>query len=108
MFLPLQESAPVVEPSSASGVLSLLWLIIALPALGALVLLVLGGRRTAGFAHLLGCATVIASFVVSLVAFVTLLGRGEGDRQVGQVLYTWVQAGSFSADFGLLYDPLSA
>jgi NADH-quinone oxidoreductase subunit L len=108
MFLPLQESAPVVEPSSASGVLSLLWLIIALPALGALVLLVLGGRRTAGFAHLLGCATVIASFVVSLVAFVTLLGRGEGERQVGQVLYTWVQAGSFSADFGLLYDPLSA
>ena len=108
MFVPLQESAPVVEPSATSGVLSLLWLIIALPALGALVILVLGNTRTARFAHLLGCATVIGSFVLSVLAFFALLGRGEEERQVGQTLYTWVEAGGFTADFGLLYDPLSA
>jgi NADH-quinone oxidoreductase subunit L len=108
MFLPVTESAPVVDPSGTSGVLSLLWLIVALPAAGATVILLLGNRRTAGFAHLLGCATVVCSFVLSLVCFITLLGRGEEDRQVGQTLWTWVQAGSFRADMALLYDPLSA
>jgi NADH-quinone oxidoreductase subunit L len=108
MFAPLRESVPVVDPTATSGALSLLWLVVALPLLGAAVILLLGGRRTAGWAHLLGCATVIGSFVLSLLAFVALLGRPEGDRQVGQTLFTWVRAGSFSADFGFLYDPLSA
>src|SRR3954464_8320374 len=108
MSFPLQESAPVVDPSTTSGVLSLLWVIIALPALGAVVILLLGNARTSRFAHLLGCATVLGSFVLSVLAFVALLGRDEGDRQVGQTLYTWVEAGSFKASFGLLYDPLSA
>src|SRR3954464_3858745 len=108
MSFPLQESAPVVDPSTTSGVLSLLWVIIALPALGAVVILLLGNARTSRFAHLLGCATVLGSFVLSVLAFVALLGRDEADRQVGQTLYTWVEAGSFKASFGLLYDPLSA
>ena len=46
--------------------------------------------------------------MISLVAFFTLLGRGSEDRQIGQTLYTWVDAGSFRVDMGLLYDPLSA
>jgi NADH-quinone oxidoreductase subunit L len=108
MSFPLQASAPVVDPSATSGVLSLLWVIIALPALGAAVILLLGNTRTSRFAHLLGCATVLASFVISLLAFFALLGRDSGDRQVGQTVYTWVQAGTFRATFGLLYDPLSA
>jgi NADH-quinone oxidoreductase subunit L len=108
MSFPLQASAPVVDPSATSGVLSLLWVIIALPALGAAVILLLGNTRTSRFAHLLGCATVLASFVISLLAFIALLGRDAGDRQVGQTVYTWVQAGTFRATFGLLYDPLSA
>ena len=98
----------MVDPSPTSGVLSLLWVIIALPALGAAAILLLGNRRTSGWAHLLGCATVIGSFAISVAAFVSLLGRGAEDRQVGQTLYTWVDAGSFKVDMGLLYDPLSA
>ena len=108
MSFPLHEAVPVVDPSPASGVFSLLWVIIALPALGAAVILLLGNRRTAAWAHLLGCATVIGSFLISVAAFVSLLGRGAEDRQVGQTLYTWVDAGSFKVDMGLLYDPLSA
>jgi len=108
MFVTLQEAAPVVEPSTAHGALSLLWVIIALPAAGAAVVLLLGGRRTARWAHLLGCATVLGSFLLSLIAFITILGRPEDDRQVGQTLFTWVQVGSFRADVGFLYDPLSA
>ena len=101
-------TVPVIDPSAADGVLSLLWLIIALPALGATVILVAGGARSRGWAHLLGCATVIGSFVISLLAFFALLGRDAGDRSVSQFLYTWVDAGGFTADMALLYDPLSA
>src|SRR3954452_21505036 len=108
MLVPLAETAPTVDPSTAGGVFSLLWVIIALPALGAAVLLLLGNDRTRGWAHLLGCATVLASFVISLVAFVALLGRADGDREIGQKVYDWVDAGSFHVDFSLLYDPLSA
>src|SRR3954447_18512909 len=108
MLVPLRESVPVVDPSAATGVFSLLWVIIALPALGAAVILVLGNRRTARWAHLLGCATILASFVLSVAVFVALLGRSESDRQVAQKLYDWVDAGTFHVDFGLLYDPLSA
>src|SRR3954453_15527459 len=100
MLVPLRESVPVVDPSSASGVFSLLWVIIALPALGAAVILLLGNRRTSGWAHLLGVATVALSFLVSLVGFFALLGRPEDDRQVGQVLWRWVDAGSFHVDMG--------
>jgi NADH-quinone oxidoreductase subunit L len=108
MLVPLRETVPVVDPSAASGVFSLLWVIIALPALGAAVILVLGNRRTARWAHLLGCATIMASFVLSVAVFVALLGRPDDDRQIGQKLYDWVDAGSFHASFGLLYDQLSA
>ncbi len=108
VLTPLAEgAAPVIHPVPAEGVFSLLWLIIALPALGAAVLL-LGGRRTDRWGHLLGVATVAGSFVLSLVAFITLLGRGEEDRSIVQQLYTWIEAGSFRVEAALLYDPLSA
>ena len=108
MFVPATGSVPVVAPTTASGVFSLLWVVIALPALGATVILLLGNARTSRFAHLLGCATVVGSFLLSLLAFVTLLGRSQGQRQVVQTVYTWVEGGGFKVDFGLLYDPLSA
>ncbi|MGH3445593.1 MAG: NADH-quinone oxidoreductase subunit L, partial [Nocardioidaceae bacterium] len=97
-----------MNPVAASGVFSVLWVIIALPALGALVLLVLGGRRTERWAHWFGVGTVAASFVLSVICFIALLGRDSGDRSISQHLYTWVQAGSFHVQAGLLFDPLSA
>ncbi len=99
---------PVVDPAAADGVFSLLWLIIALPALGAAILLLAGDRRSKAWAHLLGCATVLASFGIGLVAFFGLLGRDEADRSVGQHLFTWFEVGSWTVNFDLLLDPLSA
>ena len=102
---------PVVDPSAADGAFSLLWLVVALPALGAVVLLV-GGPLTRGridkWGHLLGAALPVGSFLVSLLLFVQLLGRADDDRQVSQHLFTWFEAGSLKVDFDLLYDPLSA
>jgi NADH-quinone oxidoreductase subunit L len=102
---------PVVDPGAADGVFSLLWLVIALPLLGALVLLV-GGPLTKGaldkWGHLLGAALPIGSFLISLAMFFSLLGRDETERQVGQQLFTWFQVGSLDVGMDLLYDPLSA
>ena len=50
-----------VEVLPADGLLAASWLLIALPLAGAAVLL-LGGRRTDRWGHLLGTATVVAAF----------------------------------------------
>ncbi|WP_182379106.1 NADH-quinone oxidoreductase subunit L [Nocardioides sp. WS12] len=99
---------PVVAPSEADGIFSLLWLIIALPLFGATVLLLLGNRRTKAYGHWIGLATITGSFVLSLVMFLQLLGRDEGDRQVARHLWTWIEAGHLDVGLDLLYDPLSS
>jgi NADH-quinone oxidoreductase subunit L len=99
---------PVVAPAEADGVFSLLWLIIALPLLGAAVLLLVGNRRSHAWGHWLGLATITGSFVLSLISFLTLLGREEGERQVAKHLWTWIEAGRLDVGLDLLYDPLSA
>ncbi len=111
-MFPLHDGAiPVVDPTAADGAFSLLWLVVALPALGALVLLV-GGPLSRGamdkWGHLLGTLLPIGSFLVSLLLFVQLLGRADDDRQVSQHLFTWFQVGGLDVGFDLLYDPLSA
>ena len=102
---------PVVAPADASGVFSLLWLVIALPALGALILLA-GGAFARGaldrIGHYLGTAMALGSFLISLILFIGLLGRGEEERQIGQHLFTWFSTGTLDVGFDLLYDPLSS
>jgi len=102
-----EQHIPVVAPTEADGVFSLLWLIIALPLLGAAVLL-LGGKYADKWGHYLGTALPIGSFVLSLVCFFAVLGRDSGDRQVAQHLYDWIQAGRLDVGMDLMYDPLSA
>lgn len=118
--LPMAEegghSTPVVAPDmGAGGVFDLLWLVIALPALGAVLLLGVAPflptslRATADkHGHLLGTAMASLSFVLSLVLFVALLGRDAESRQVGQQLWTWFETGSLTVGMDLLYDQLAA
>ena len=84
---------------------ALLYLIIAIPAASAAVLL-LGGRLTDSWGHLLGTASVFASFVLGLAAFLELDGSDE--EALHQHLYTWIEAGGFTVEFNILFDPLSA
>jgi NADH-quinone oxidoreductase subunit L len=100
-------TVPTVLGTPADGVFSLLWLVIALPALGAVILL-LGGKRTDKWGHLLGTAAAVLSFVLSLILFFTLLGRDSSNRQVTQHLWDWFSAGHYSVKFDILYDQLSA
>ena len=78
------------------------WLLIAFPALGALLLLV-GGARTNPWGHLLGCATVIASFVYGLA----MLLSSDVSKGTDTALYSWIPVGDLQVDFGLRIDPLS-
>ena len=77
------------------------WLLVAFPALGALILLA-GGRRTDAWGHLLGCATVLASFAYGLALFFTSNGEPED-----VTLYSWLPAGDLQVDIGLRIDALS-
>ncbi|MGH3873476.1 MAG: NADH-quinone oxidoreductase subunit L [Pseudonocardiaceae bacterium] len=82
------------------------WLLVALPAFGALVLLV-GGRRTNMRGHLLGCVTVLASFGYGVALFSEWLTLGAEERTQELSLGTWFAVNSLSVDFGLRLDPLS-
>ena len=89
----------------SSGLLSYSWLLIALPLAGAAVLL-LGGRRTDRWGHLLGTATVVTAFVLGLLCTFQLAGLAE--RSVEVELFTFIATGELDVRAGLLYDPLSA
>jgi NADH-quinone oxidoreductase subunit L len=94
-----------VEVLPADGLLAASWLLIALPLAGAAVLL-LGGRRTDRWGHLLGTATVVAAFVLGVLCTIQLGGLDE--RSVDVDLFTFISAGDLDVRAGLLYDPLSA
>jgi NADH-quinone oxidoreductase subunit L len=92
--------------TEATGVLSLAWLLVALPLFGAAVLL-LGGRRTDRWGHWLGVAMPGAAFVVGLLQYFALLGRDSGNRTIDSRLGTWIQVGTFHVDVGFRVDQLS-
>src|SRR5579859_3935207 len=93
-------------PVAATGVFTLTAWVVALPMIGAAILL-LGGKRTNRWGHLLGCAAAIASFVLGAVLFFSLLGKSGGARSYDQHVYTWVPVPGFSADAGFHLDQLS-
>src|SRR3954462_12152540 len=93
-----------METVPATGLLSAGWLLIALPLADAAVLL-LGGRRTDRWGHLLATATVLAGFVFGVLCTVQLAGLEN--RSAGVDLFTFVSAGTLDVRAGLLLDPLS-
>jgi NADH-quinone oxidoreductase subunit L len=97
------EAAPFV---ASSGAFSGTWLLVAIPLFSALILLV-GGRRTNKWGHYLGVAAPLASFVLGLILFFSLIGKSGADRRIDNHLFTWAPVGGFHADANFLIDPLS-
>jgi NADH-quinone oxidoreductase subunit L len=95
---------PQLQP--ASGGFAGSWLLIGLPLAGAVILL-LTGRRATRWGPYLGCATVLGAFVYALGLFFDMLGRPGELRSIDQHLFSWIPAGNFRVDAGLLLDPLS-
>ncbi|GAA1432923.1 NADH-quinone oxidoreductase subunit L [Microlunatus lacustris] len=96
----------VVTPVAATGLFSLAWLMIAIPAASAALLLLIG-RAGNAWGHLLGTLAPFASFAIGLALFVQLLAREEAARSVGLPLYEWFGSGRWSIGVGLLVDQLS-
>jgi NADH-quinone oxidoreductase subunit L len=94
-----------VEYAHASGFLSSVWLLIAIPLASAAVLLLLG-KRADKWGHWLGVGSVGVAFVLGLTYFFQL--RGLDNRAVELSLFDYIEVGSLHVDFGLLFDPLSA
>jgi len=104
--LALLSQDTIAAATPAGGVLSLGWLLVALPALSAAVLL-LAGRRSDRWGHWLGVLAPGLSFVVGLIALIELLGRPAAERVADLHLFSWIPAGAFTLDAGLRLDPLS-
>ena len=83
------------------------WLLIAIPLAGA-ALLLMWGKESDKFGHLIATACSAASFVLGLTMFIQLAGRDPDDRSATSNLGTWIQAGNFSVDFQFTFDTLSS
>jgi len=97
----------VTEFAPATGALSSMWLLIALPLAGAAILLLLG-KRSDKWGHLLGTATVAAAFALGVVYFFQLSDLPDDSRSAYLNLFTFIDTGSFNVNASLLFDPLSA
>ncbi|MFC4565247.1 NADH-quinone oxidoreductase subunit L [Nocardiopsis mangrovi] len=104
VYLAAEQHAITTEASGA--ILGNAWLLIAFPLLGAAILL-LGGRRTDRWGHLLATALPLASFAWAVVALVQLIGMPAEERSLSVPVYTWFSVGDFTIDVSLLLDPLS-
>ena len=85
----------------------LAWLVVAFPLAGFGLNLLFGRRLGEPTAGWLATAAMLGSFVASVLVFVGLSDRSEGDRRHVQTLFEWVPVGDFSVDVGFLVDPLS-
>ncbi|WP_367044232.1 NADH-quinone oxidoreductase subunit L [Streptomyces sp. Je 1-332] len=85
---------------------NLIALLVAAPLLGAAVLLC-GGRRLDRVGHWLGTLLAAASFVVGVVLFADMLGKGADERSLSQHLFSWIPVEGFQADVAFQLDQLS-
>ncbi|WP_433761709.1 NADH-quinone oxidoreductase subunit L [Nocardia sp. CA-135398] len=83
-----------------------LWVLPALPLAGAVVLLLVG-RYSDKWGHLLGCATALASFGFAVVAFFHMLDRADAARAIHNDFFSWVPVDGLQVDFSLQLDQLS-
>jgi NADH-quinone oxidoreductase subunit L len=92
--------------NAAHGIQSYAWLLVALPALSAAVLLLLG-KRADRWGQLLGALVPVVLFVYAVLLFFSIKGETGEERERSLHLFSWVPVGGFNVDVGLLLDPLS-
>ena len=97
---------PLETPVPATGLFTVSWLLIAIPAVSAAILLLVG-RRADRWAPYLGAIAPLISFALGLVYFIQMLGRDVATRAVSVPLYNWISSGRWEINVGLLVDQLS-
>ena len=95
-----------MEYAPATGLLSGIWLLVAIPLASAAVLLLLG-KRANRWGHWLGVLAVAVTFVLGLTMFLSLSGLDAEGRSAELSMWDFIVVGDLHVDFGLLFDPLS-
>src|SRR5499427_5016108 len=90
----------------ATGLQDAAWLLLALPLLGAAVLL-LGGKRTNSWGHVVGVAMPVLSFAYAVAAYAQMLGYPAAQRSRDLVIYQFIHVARFNVPVGLQLDQLS-
>ncbi|MGI8667726.1 MAG: NADH-quinone oxidoreductase subunit L [Jatrophihabitans sp.] len=92
--------------NAAHGIQSAAWLLVALPALSAAVLLLLG-KRADRWGPLLGALVPVVLFIYGVYLFFSIKSEDGSARERNLHLFSWVPVGGFNVDVGFLLDPLS-
>ena len=87
--------------------LQLLWLVPAIPFVGALVLAVLGPRMRARGVAVVGTGSIAVSAAISLSIAVAFLNAPPAAGSYTQTLWTWIDVGSFHPAIAFYLDALS-
>ena len=90
----------------ATGTAALAWLLIAVPAASAALLLLLG-RRADRWGHWLGLAAALVSAGLGLAVLAQVLALPADERILQLDLWRWFSAGDLDVTVGLRLDPLS-
>jgi NADH-quinone oxidoreductase subunit L len=102
----LAAHAAALATLPATGVQRAAWLLLAFPLAGAVILL-LGGKRTNSWGHIVGVAMPAAAFVYGVIAFFAMLSYPASQRSRELTLYQFIDVGRFHVPLGLRLDPLS-
>ena len=107
-FTPLavQASSQDVLAVPATGLLAYAWLLIAVPAASAALLLLLG-RRSDKWGHWLALAAAGFDACFGLTLIWKLLSLPASQRVTDHHLWRWFSAGKWELDLGIRVDPLS-
>ncbi|HSK34579.1 MAG TPA: proton-conducting transporter membrane subunit, partial [Propionicimonas sp.] len=95
-----------VAPVAATGMFTVAWLMIAVPAVTAAILLLFGSILDR-VGHWLAVAAVVFSFSIAACLFAHQLLVAPDQRAVGVALFDWITIGAWNISAGLLVDQLS-
>ncbi len=99
-------SNDALTPLHATGIQNAAWLLLAFPLFGAAVLL-LGGKRTNPWGHVLGVAMPVLAFAYGVAAYVQMLGYPAAERVRELTIFQWIDVARFQVPLGLRLDQLS-
>ena len=90
--------------TTAHGIQSAAWLLVAIPAISAVILLC-AGRLADKWGAYLGALVPVALFVYAVMLFFSV--KGQSSREIDLHLFSWVPVGGFRVSAGMLIDPLA-
>src|SRR3954462_4981486 len=83
------------------------WLIVGFPLAGCVLIGLLFNRLSGRAAGIIGTLAIAASFVCSILTFISLQDRGEGHKQVVTSLWDYAVTAGIDAQLSILIDPLA-